>query len=268
MSTLLLVHAHPDDESILTGGVIARAHRDGHRVVLLTATRGETDPHERPAEGAPPPSPETRTAELLAACQILGVDRQEFLGYRATSMPEPGVEPVADPACLRDAPLDEIASRVSSFVREERPDVVVTYGADGTYGHPDHVRSHQATLAGLDVLASAGWAPAKLYAHAVPRSFVLGVTRAAVDGAIALPASLRGVQGTPDDEITTSVDVANVLDVKLAACVAHASQMHPGLALAAIAAELFLAAFGVERFVLLRGQLGADRPEPDLFAGV
>ena len=83
MSTLLLVHAHPDDESILTGGAMLHAHRDGHRVVLVTATRGEEgEVHHMEEAASRPRLGEIRSEELLAACTILGVDRQEFLGYQ------------------------------------------------------------------------------------------------------------------------------------------------------------------------------------------
>ena len=89
MTTLLLVHAHPDDECIATGGVMLRAHHDGIRVVLITATRGEEgDIHNMDAEVVRPRLGEVRTEELMRSCAILGVDRQEFLGYRDSGMPE------------------------------------------------------------------------------------------------------------------------------------------------------------------------------------
>ncbi len=267
MSTLLLVHAHPDDESILTGGVMSRAHLDGHRVVLVTATRGEeghTDGDENASASAA--VGEARTLELQRACEILGVDRQEFLGYTGSGHVA-GSGP-HDPRTFVGAPLSEVADRLAAVFRDERPDVVVTYTPDGTYAHPDHVRAHSATIAALDTLADEGWQPRKVYLHAVPRSFVTSTVAAARDAGISLPEELAHVAGIPDEQITTQVDVFGVLDRKLAACVAHSSQMHPGLPLATMAAHLFEAAFGVERFVLVRGRLGATPPEPSLFAGM
>jgi len=268
MSTLLLVHAHPDDESILTGGVMLHAHRDGHRVVLVTATRGEEGDvhHMDDPEAARGRLSEIRTEELLAACEILGVDRQEFLGYRdsgATGASSNGHRDTFD-----NAPLEETAAGIAVLLRDERPDVVVTYTADGTYDNPDHRKVHASTLAALDILAREGWGPRKLYLNAVPRSFVQGIIGAARIAGIELPGELATVEGVADEEITTEVDVSDVLDRKLSACVAHLSQMHPGLALAAMAAELFEAALGVERFVLARGTGGPERPETDLFDGL
>ena len=267
VSTLLLVHAHPDDESILTGGVMARAHLDGHRVVLVTATRGEEGGvHDPDEESAGERLGAIRTLELQNACEILGVDRQAFLGYRDSGNGDGATPP--DPTTFMAAPLDEAADRLAALLRQERPDVVVTYTADGTYAQPDHVKAHATTVAALDLLADEGWRPRKLYLHAVPSSFVHSTVAAARDAGIALPGELAQMEGVPDEQITTAVDVSDVLDLKLAACVAHASQMQPGLPLATIAANLFEAAFGVERFVLARGRLGSNSLEPSLFEGL
>jgi len=271
LTTLLLVHAHPDDESILTGGVMARAHSDGHRVVLVTATRGEegeislVDSAPADEASARDQLAEVRTQELRQACEILGVDRSESLGYRDSGMtPRPG----NDQRSLHATPLGAVAGRIAALVRDERPDVMVTYSADGTYEHPDHLKTHSAVMVALDTLAAEGWQPAKVYLHAVPRSFVVTVLEAARAGGIELPEGLSQIQGVPDDQITTEVDVYDVLDRKLAACVAHRSQMHEGLPLATMAADVFITAFGVERFVRIRGMSDGVRPEPSLFAGL
>lgn len=262
----MLVHAHPDDESILTGGVIARAHLEGHRVVVVTATRGEDGAmRDRTDEFDGADVANVRSVELRQACDILGVDRQEFLGYTGSGH---AADAPRDPGSFIGAPLDQVAGRLAGMLREERPDVVVTYTADGTYAHPDHMRAHTATIAALDALVDEGWQPSKLYLHAVPRSFVMSTIAAARDAGISLPDEFAHIEGVPDEEITTAVNVSSVLDRKLAACVAHSSQMHPGLPLATMAADLFEAAFGVERFVLARGELGTEPPETDLFAGL
>ena len=262
----MLVHAHPDDESILTGGVMARAHLEGHRVVLVTATRGEDgELADLSTPTAGTGVARVRSLELLQACGILGVDRQEFLGYTGSAH---AADPSQDNGSFIGAPLGEVSARLAGLMREERPDVVVTYTADGTYAHPDHMRAHTATIAALDTLVDEGWEPSKLYLHAVPRSFVTSTLAAARDAGIPLPGEFADIEGIPDEQITTAVDVSSVLDRKLAACVAHSSQMHPGLPLATMAADLFEAAFGFERFVLARGVLGTDPPEPDLFAGL
>jgi len=156
--------------------------------------------------------------------------------------------------------MTETVQRLAPILREERPDVVVTYAADGTYGHPDHVKAHSTTMGALDMLATDGWEPHGVFCHAVPRSFVGTVVEAARLANIELPEGLTQIEGVPDEEITNRVDVSSVLDRKLAACVAHLSQMHPGLPLATMAAQMFEAAFGTECFVQVRG---TRVPEPN-----
>ena len=267
MTTLLLVHAHPDDECIATGGVILRAHHDGIRVVLLTATRGEEgDIHNMDAAAVRPRLGEVRTEELMRSCAILGVDRQEFLGYRDSGMV--GAPSNDDPRAFHSAPLREAAERVAVVLREERPDVVVTYTPDGTYWHLDHVKAHQATLAALDLLEAEGWAPAKFYLHAVPRSAVEKIERRARDAGLEMPSEVGQIVGIPEEQITTEVDVSAFLDQKRAAFHAHVSQYEPDSPFSTIAAQIFEATLGTERFILARGRSASRRPERSLFAGI
>jgi LmbE family N-acetylglucosaminyl deacetylase len=267
MTTLLLVHAHPDDECIATGGVILRAHDDRVRVVLLTATRGEEgDIHNMDADSVRPRLGEVRTAELMRSCEILGVDRQEFLGYRDSGMT--GSAANSDPRSFHVAPLQESAERVAAVLREERPDVVVTYTPDGTYWHLDHVKAHRTTVAALDLMQIEGWTPAKFYLHAVPRSAVERIERRAAEAHAELPVEVGQIVGIPDGEITTDVDVSRFLEQKRAAFLAHRSQYDVDSAFSTIAAQIFEATLGLERFILARGTIGEPRPERSLFAGL
>jgi N-acetyl-1-D-myo-inositol-2-amino-2-deoxy-alpha-D-glucopyranoside deacetylase len=267
MTTLLLVHAHPDDECIATGGVILRAHHDGIRVVLLTATRGEEgDIHNMETATVRPRLGEVRTEELMRSCEILGVDRQEFLGYRDSGMA--GAPSNDDPRAFHAAPLHEAAERIATVLRQERPDVVVSYTADGTYWHPDHIKAHRTTLAALDRAKAEGWSPAKFYMHAVPRSAVERIARRARDAGIELPTEVGRIVGIPDEEITTDVDVSAFLEPKRAAFLAHLSQYEPDSPFSTIAAQIFEATLGTEHFILARGALGEPRPERSLFAGL
>ena len=189
---LLFIHAHPDDESITTGGTMAAFARSGAQVSLLTATRGELGeviPEElryleqglpkpgRPGQSVPDGGAGlalVRTAELNQAAAELGVRQRMFLGewpalapgaaptaYRDSGMswgpagPDgvrraQAAEPV-DPAAFSAAPLDEVAGHAAALIRALRPDVVVSYAADGGYGHPDHVRSHQMTVRAVEL---------------------------------------------------------------------------------------------------------------------
>ena len=267
MGTLLLVHAHPDDECVATGGVMIRAHDDGHRVVLVTATRGEEgEIHNMDEAEARPRLAEIRTEELRRSGEILGVDRQEFLGYRDSGMA--GTPSNDDPRSFHSAPLGEAAERLAAILREERPDVVVTYTSDGTYGHPDHVKAHHTTIAALDLLEGEGWRPAKAYLHAVPRSFIEQMRARAREMGMEADAAAIRILGIPDEEITTVVDVRDLVDRKRDSFAVHVSQNNPNSPFATMARQVFEAAFGTERFVLARGALGEPRPEHDLFVGV
>jgi LmbE family N-acetylglucosaminyl deacetylase len=267
MGTLLLVHAHPDDECVATGGVMMRAHDHGHRVVLVTATRGEEgEIHNMDEASVRPRLGEVRTEELRRSGEILGVDRQAFLEYRDSGMA--GTPSNDDPRSFHSAPLGEAAERLAIIVREERPDVVVTYTPDGTYGHPDHIKAHHTTIATLDLLAEEGWSPAKAYLHAVPRSFVEQIRERMQEMGREGDGNGFRIGGIPDEEITTIVDVRDLVDRKRASFAAHVSQNDPDSPFASMAQNIFVAAFGTERFVLARGALGEPRPEHDLFVGV
>jgi N-acetyl-1-D-myo-inositol-2-amino-2-deoxy-alpha-D-glucopyranoside deacetylase len=267
MATLLLVHAHPDDEAISTGGVMMRAHEDGHRVVLVTGTRGEEgEIHNMDEATVRPHLGEVRTAELARACEILGVDRQEFLGYRDSGMA--GTPANDNPASFHLAPLHEAAERLAVLLRQERPDVVVTYTSDGTYGHPDHIKAHHTTVAALDLLEREGWTPAKLYLSAIPRAFMQAMLSMAEEAGIEMPTDGIRILGIPDEEITTSVDVREFAERKREAFAAHVSQNDPNSPFQTMAAQIYEVAFGTEHYVLARGELGEDRPEHSLFVGV
>jgi N-acetyl-1-D-myo-inositol-2-amino-2-deoxy-alpha-D-glucopyranoside deacetylase len=269
MGTILLVHAHPDDEAISTGGVMLRAHADGHRVVLVTATRGEEgEIHNMDEASVRPRLAEVRTEELRRACEILHVDRQEFLGYRDSGMA--GTPSNENPASFHMAHTLEAAERLARLLREERPDVVVTYTSDGSYGHPDHIKAHHTTVAALDVMEQEGWQPAKLYLQAIPRGFVRNMLDRAREAGMDVAQMGLATQliGTPEEEITTEVDVREFVNAKREAFAAHVSQNNPQSPFATMAEQIFETAFGIERFVLARGALGEDRPEHDLFVGV
>ncbi|MEA2644300.1 MAG: N-acetyl-D-myo-inositol-2-amino-2-deoxy-alpha-D-glucopyranoside deacetylase [Chloroflexota bacterium] len=268
MGTLLLVHAHPDDEAISTGGAMLKARADGHRVVLVTATRGEVGEIYNMDEAATRPRlGEVRSKELENASRILGVNRGEFLDYRDSGMAGTGDN--ENPKSFHQAPLDEAAARLAAILREERPDVVVTYDADGTYGHPDHIKAHQTTNAALDLLEKEGWRPAKLYYTGIPRTLMQQFLEALPedarqqerDGTIQIP-------GTPDELITTQVDVSEYVDRKREAFAAHVTQNDPNSWFTTMADQIYRLAFGTEYYRLARGKPGSKVPENDLFVGV
>lgn len=268
MGTLLLVHAHPDDEAISTGGAMMKAKADGQRVVLVTSTRGEAgEIYNMDEKATRPHLGDVRAKELESAARILGVDRVEFLNYRDSGMV--GTPENDDPRSFHQASLDEAAGRLAAILREERPDVVVTYDADGTYGHPDHIKAHHTTNAALDLLEKEGWRPAKLYYTGIPRTLMQqfmealpeDARRQEREGTIQIP-------GTPDELITTQLDVSDYVDRKREAFAAHVTQNDPNSWFTTMADQIYRLAFGTEYYRLARGKPGSKLPENDLFAGI
>jgi LmbE family N-acetylglucosaminyl deacetylase len=156
MGTIVSFHAHPDDESIGTGGTLARASDAGHRVVLVLATRGELG---EPVPGVLDEGEQLtlrRTAEVFESAAILGVHRVEFLGYTDSGM---AGDPTNDaPWCFAQADVEHAARRLAVILGEEQPDVLTVYDDDGGYGHPDHIQVHRvgiraAELVGVPVVA-------------------------------------------------------------------------------------------------------------------
>jgi len=266
MGTLLLVHAHPDDESVSTGGAMMKARADGHRVVVVTATRGEAgEIYNMDAEATRPHLGEVRTKELETAARILGVNRGELLDYRDSGMA--GTADNDAPTSFHQAPLEEAAAKVAAIMREEKPDVVVTYDQDGTYGHPDHIKAHYVTNAALDLLEKEGWRPRKLYYTAIPRSLMEQFMEQLPEEAKQDNIGSR-ITGTPDELVTTKVDVSEYVDRKRDAFRAHVSQNDPNSWFTTMADQIYRIAFGTEYYALSRGEPGSELPENDLFAGV
>ena len=267
MGTLLLLHAHPDDESVSTGGVMMKAKAHGHRVVLVTATRGEAgEIYQMDEAAARPRLGEIRSEELRAADQILGVDRQEFLGYRDSGMVD--TPDNKDPRSFHQAKLEDAAEKLAAVLREERPDVVVTYAEDGVYGHPDHIKAHHVTNAALDIVDREGQPVKKLYYTAIPRSMMEAFAAQMPEEAQRAMGGNMRIAGTPDELVTTRVDVHDYVERKRDAFRAHVSQNDPNSWFATMQDQIYELAFGTEYYQLARGKPGSSLPESDLFAGI
>ncbi|MCX7621912.1 MAG: PIG-L family deacetylase [Acidimicrobiales bacterium] len=275
MATLVTFHAHPDDEAIATGGTMRLAADAGHDVVLVTATRGEC--------GEPVPGVlaegeqlwERRVTETLAAAEILGAKRVEFLGYRDSGMM--GEPTNDDPACFWRADLDEAAERLAAILREVGADVLTIYDEHGGYGHPDHIKVHQvgrraAELAGIPRVFQATMNRTRIMESMRERAQEMSDLGEFGDDA---EKRLRRIEesensfGSPEEEITHAIDVASVVDAKRAAMVAHRSQIADDSFFLKMPPEMFTEAFGTEWFI----ELGRRR-EPgtpfwtDLFDGL
>ncbi|MDN3056044.1 N-acetyl-1-D-myo-inositol-2-amino-2-deoxy-alpha-D-glucopyranoside deacetylase [Streptomyces sp. SRF1] len=284
---LLLVHAHPDDESINNGATMAKYAAEGAHVTLVTCTLGEEGEVIPPAlahlaadrDDALGPH---RIGELAAAMDALGVQDHRFLGgpgrYRDSGMM--GAPQNDRPDCFWQADLDEAAGYLVAVVREVRPQVLVTYDADGGYGHPDHIQAHRVAMRAVELAADPDFRPdlgaphdiAKVYWNCVPRSAVEeGFDRlraAGRDSPFPGVATVDDVPGVVEDaEVTASVDGTAQAGAKSAAMRAHATQIAVEGPFFALSNDLGQPMFVQEHYRLVKGVAGAER-EDDLFAGV
>ncbi len=239
---LLLVHAHPDDESIYTGATMARYAAEGARVTLVTCTLGEL------GEIIPPSLAhlaaekedrlgEYRIGELAAACAALGVTDHRFLGgpgrWRDSGMM--GTQGNDDPRCFWRADVDQAAQALLDVIGEVRPQALVTYDADGAYGHPDHIQAHRVAWRACELAGPDG--PARIYA-----------TAAAGSG-----------------QVTTEIGAGAWFGQKLAAMRAHATQITVDAPFYALSDGVRRRASGTEYYTLLAGPRGPGDREDDLF---
>jgi LmbE family N-acetylglucosaminyl deacetylase len=267
--TLMAVHAHPDDEAISTGGILARYSDEGVRTVLVTCTNGELGDGPGGVKPGEPGHDESvvvplRRRELQASCEVLGVAHLELLGYHDSGMQGWPQNDAAD--AFWHTPVDVAAKRLAEVMRHYQPQVVVTYDENGFYGHPDHIQANRVTRAAV---AQSG-IPAKLYYTAVARSRMAGFRDVLAEHGIDVP--VEDVEdmpewGTPDEEITTTIDCRAVARRKYASLSAHASQGE-NIFFLQMGEELFSELMGDESFVRVSDATGAAVPEDDLFAGL
>jgi LmbE family N-acetylglucosaminyl deacetylase len=274
----MAVHAHPDDESLSTGGILARYAAEGVRTVLVTCTDGSCG--DGPG-GVKPGEPghdrvevaRVRQVELERSCQLLDVGHLELLGYRDSGMMG---WPQNDEAGAFWGMDVEVAARpLVALLERYRPQIMVTYDANGFYGHPDHIMAHRITMAA----ASSSGIPAKVYHTAVPRSGLKELADALRATGVEPPQASDREEGqfhagdeaeepnfgTPDELITTSIDVHDFIAVKRASLAAHASQAD-NLFFLGMADEVYDRFFGVESFVRVVDSTEATGPETDMFA--
>jgi len=211
---------------------------------------------------------ELRLRELRRAAAALSIGNLELLGYRDSGMM--GWPQNDDPNSFWHTPIDQAIARVADLMELYHPEVVVTYDDKGLYGHPDHIQAHRATMGAAERTGI----PQKIYEIAFPLSMMKAFAEmqrqaAEAEGkeAPAPEGEAEAEFGTPDELITTVVDVSSVWEVKKAAIVAHQSQM-ANFDFLKMDEELVKAAFGTEHFVRRFDKTGAPVPETDLFAGI
>jgi LmbE family N-acetylglucosaminyl deacetylase len=271
VATLVTFHAHPDDEAIATGGTMAKAAAAGHRVVLVTATRGEQGEPVPGVLDEGEPLWRRRVVETQAAAQILGGERVEFLDYEDSGMMG---EPTNDnPACFWRADIDEAAGRLAAILTEVGADVLTIYDDHGNYGHPDHIQVHRVGARAAELAGVARVFEATMNRDHIVRLMDQDGDALTAEADQADAAERRATVADPsfgssEADITHAVDVGDFLAHKRKAMEAHASQIADGSFFLAMPPEAFAAAFGTEWFIE-RGRPRADG-EPyggDLFAG-
>jgi len=289
---LLLVHAHPDDESITTGTTMAKYVKEGAHVTLLTCTLGEEGEVLEPSltylqAAEADQLGGYRIGELASAMRELGVTDHRFLGgagrFRDSGM-------MGDPANAKPRAFwradsepevfDAAVAAAVEVIREIRPQVVVTYDDNGDYGHPDHIMAHRVATAAFDAAADpsygAGepWQASKLYWTATPKSLLQKGFEAL--GAENSPFEVANIDelpfGVDDSVITTIVDGTGFGESKFAALAAHHTQITVDGMFFALSNKLGREVLSVEHFRIAKGEVGgeldADGRETDLFAGL
>ncbi|MGD1222682.1 MULTISPECIES: N-acetyl-1-D-myo-inositol-2-amino-2-deoxy-alpha-D-glucopyranoside deacetylase [Streptomyces] len=284
---LLLVHAHPDDESINNGATMAKYAAEGAQVTLVTCTLGEEGEVIPPGLAHLAPDREGglgpyRAGELAAAMKELGVTDHRFLGgqgrHRDSGMM--GVEQNRRAGAFWSADLDEAACDLVAVIREVRPQVLVTYDPDGGYGHPDHIKAHRVAVRAAELAAGTAfrrdlgdpWEITKVYWNRVPRSVGEQAFARLREALPELPfsrsADLADVPGVVDDTaITTEIDGTAYAAAKAAAMRAHATQIEVSEPWFVLSNQLAQPLFTTEYYELVSGERPGTR-ETDLFAGI
>jgi len=279
---LLLVHAHPDDETINNGATMAKYVHEGVGVTLITCTRGEegevlVPDLEHLASHLNDELGDHRETELANAMAALGVTDFRFLGapskkYRDSGMM--GTEQNNRPDVFWQANLDEAAEDLVKIILEIKPQVLVTYDDFGGYGHPDHIQAHRVAMRAAE-LAKPQWEISKIYWNTMPRSII----QRGIDKMKEVGSDFMGVDSADDlpfvkdDEVaTTLVSAPSYAPKKIAALKEHPTQMTPDGPFFALSNILGIEIVGDEYYTLVKGEkaepFDENGRETDLFNGV
>ena len=280
---LLLVHAHPDDETINNGATMAYYARQGVDVTLVTCTRGEEGEILVPelvhlASNREDKLGEHREIELANAMRVLGVKDHRFLGapkkkWRDSGMM--GTPPNNRPDVFWNAQLDEAANFLVEIINEIHPNVMITYDENGGYGHPDHIQAHRVAMRAADLAREVGWDIPKIYWNTIPRS----VIEEGIEAMKGTGTQFFGVEkaddfpfAAPDELVTSVIDAEDFAALKMDAMRAHPTQISVDGPFFALSDNLGFKVWGREFYRLVRGKksgpFDSNGREIDLFAGV
>ena len=260
MATIVTFHAHPDDESIATGGVMRKAADEGHRVVLVVATDGGQGeiPEGLLADGET--LVQRRLAETRAAADVLGVKRLEFLGYKDSGMM--GWDANTEPGSFWTASVEEAAAKLAAVLVEEQADVLTVYDDNGGYGHPDHIQVHRVGMRAAELAGTP-----RVYQSTMNRDAAIATwTAIAAETGGDVPDFGDREFGKPEAIITARVDVSAYAPAKRAAMRAHGSQIWDDSFFLKLSDDHFRRTFGAEWFI--REGQGPGITETDLLAGL
>jgi N-acetyl-1-D-myo-inositol-2-amino-2-deoxy-alpha-D-glucopyranoside deacetylase len=280
---LLLVHAHPDDETINNGVTMAKYAADGIEVTLVTCTRGEegevlVDSLLNLASSKDDKLGEHREVELKDAMHELGIKDFRFLGSPGKKWRDSGMMgmPQNDRKdVFWQADLDEAANELVKIILEIKPQVLITYDEFGGYGHPDHIKAHQVAMRAAEIASQQGWQVSKIYWNTMPRS----VIQMGIDKMKEVGSEFFGAENAddlpfakPDELVTSVVKAPEYVPQKLAAMKAHATQISVDGPFFALSNNLGLSVWGDEYYTLVKGEIAGpfdeNGRELDLFAGV
>jgi mycothiol S-conjugate amidase len=280
---VLSVHAHPDDEASKGSATIAKYHDEGVHTVLVCCTGGEAGDILNPAVDTPDVRanlPAVRLDELRQSAEAIGYDALHMLGYHDSGMPDTDVNARADN--FANAPLDEAVGRLVRIIREERPQVILTYAEDREfYPHPDHIRVHEISVPAFDAAgdpnaypdAGPSWQPLKMYNMGFSRRRVLAMHEEFLRRGEESPYTQWFERGFPDRDMgyTTFVDVGDWLHRRRAALLAHRTQVDPEGHWMRLPDDAIREVFPWDEYVLAHSRVGTLPPadtEDDLFDGV
>jgi len=279
---LLLVHAHPDDETINNGVTMAKYAAEGVKVTLVTCTRGEegevlVESLDFLASNKEDKLGQHREIELANAMKILGIKDFRFLGFPNRKWRDSGMMGTAQndrKDVFWQADLDEAAEELVKIILEIKPQVLITYDEMGGYGHPDHIKAHQVAMRASEMAEIRGWKISKIYWNTMPKS----VIQMGIDKMKEVGSSFFGAESAeelpfakPDELVTSVVKAPEYVSQKLDAMKAHETQISVDGPFFALSNNLGMSVWADEYYTLVKGEKSVpfdiDGREIDLFAG-
>ena len=280
---LLLVHAHPDDETINNGVTMAKYAASGAQVTLVTCTRGEegevlVTELANLASDKDDKLGEHREVELKDAMAQLGINDFRFLGAPNKKWRDSGMMGTTQNErgdVFWQADLDEASYELVKIILEIKPQVLITYDEFGGYGHPDHIKAHRVAMRATELAAEQGWQISKIYWNTMPRSVIqMGIEKMKEVGSDFFGAESADDLpfAKPDELVTTVVNAPEYVPQKLEAMKAHATQISVDGPFFALSNNLGLSVWGDEYYTLVKGEkavpFDSNGRELDIFAGV